>query len=286
MIRTCAYAICKNEEIHIEDWFNGMKDCDCIVFLDTGSTDSTVNLLYTCKLEHDNLYVYELENPPELIDFSECRNFALNKARYHTNKIDPDCTWIYICFDLDEFIEENGIQKLKENWSNDYDVYTVYCTNAFSGMPYNYRIHSDNPEWHWENPIHEMLCLESKREEEWNIGCLVQLTYKHNQDLSKERNYYLHLKKAYESDPTNIRTLVYLAWEEYNAKDFESWYKHNKEFLYQLENNTNDPYYRYPEYMLFAYFNLADYNVMKQNYALANILLNKAKKIIDSGDLY
>jgi glycosyltransferase involved in cell wall biosynthesis len=43
--KICVYAICKNEEKHIDRWINSLKEADKIVVLDTGSTDNTIALL-------------------------------------------------------------------------------------------------------------------------------------------------------------------------------------------------------------------------------------------------
>ncbi|MCI8588351.1 MAG: glycosyltransferase, partial [Bacilli bacterium] len=44
-IKICVYAICKNEEKHIERWIESVKEADDIYVLDTGSTDNSVKLL-------------------------------------------------------------------------------------------------------------------------------------------------------------------------------------------------------------------------------------------------
>ena len=39
------YAICKNEEKHVDRWVDSMEEADHIYVLDTGSTDQTVSKL-------------------------------------------------------------------------------------------------------------------------------------------------------------------------------------------------------------------------------------------------
>ena len=42
MTKICVYAICKNEEKNIENWYSHVKEADLIYILDTGSTDMTL----------------------------------------------------------------------------------------------------------------------------------------------------------------------------------------------------------------------------------------------------
>lgn len=45
MYKVCVYAICKNEEVFVDRWYNSMKEADDIYVLDTGSTDNTFDKL-------------------------------------------------------------------------------------------------------------------------------------------------------------------------------------------------------------------------------------------------
>jgi cellulose synthase/poly-beta-1,6-N-acetylglucosamine synthase-like glycosyltransferase len=39
--KIATYAICKNEQDYVEEWFENVKNSDYVVVLDTGSTDDT-----------------------------------------------------------------------------------------------------------------------------------------------------------------------------------------------------------------------------------------------------
>ena len=43
--KVCVYAICKNEMKFLDKWLNSMSEADCVVVLDTGSTDGSYEFL-------------------------------------------------------------------------------------------------------------------------------------------------------------------------------------------------------------------------------------------------
>ena len=46
MNKICVYAICKNESKFVDRWISALQgEADCVVVLDTGSTDDTVEKL-------------------------------------------------------------------------------------------------------------------------------------------------------------------------------------------------------------------------------------------------
>ena len=72
-IKISACLICKNEEKNIEAWLDNVENfADEIIIVDTGSTDSTLDIL---KSRQVNYYEIVWKN-----DFSYARNYALEKA--------------------------------------------------------------------------------------------------------------------------------------------------------------------------------------------------------------
>ena len=95
--KLAVYAICRDEIIHIDNFFKYRDEADEIVILDTGSTDGT----YEKLLEYQNKFptkvkVYQYKIAREDFAF----DFALNEA---LNKVSTD---IDICFraDIDEYL--------------------------------------------------------------------------------------------------------------------------------------------------------------------------------------
>ena len=147
--KLCVYTICKNEEQHIDRWWDGVKDADAIVVLDTGSTDNTVNKL--SERQATNLHIYN-HNYGNDFRFDVARNTALDTAR----KLDLGPRAVYIALDLDEFMREGDIDKLRSTWSLDYDIAYISLLNyADSPIPMkiDYRVHSADPHWHWHRLV-------------------------------------------------------------------------------------------------------------------------------------
>jgi glycosyltransferase involved in cell wall biosynthesis len=89
--------IVKNEEKHLARCLNSVKDVvDEIVIVDTGSTDSTLEI---AELFNASIFRFNWIN-----DFSVARNFALSKCQ---------SDWI-LYLDADEELNQNCIEELKE----------------------------------------------------------------------------------------------------------------------------------------------------------------------------
>ena len=275
MTNVCVYAICKNEENNIDKWYSCVKDADLIFVLDTGSTDKTVD-----KLSEYDIEFYQCIFNDEIFDFSKARNMALNDARDLCEGSD----WVFISIDMDEFLEEGAIQKLKENWSSDYDTYRLLgITDGEDGQYVDHKVHSSNPDWKWKRSIHEIISLPNKKQKEWNVGCTEVIKYQHIQDLNKDRNYYEKVLNAYNQDPTDIKTVIYLCWESYNEGLYEDYFKYSKECINLIMNNDKDEYYMDYEYLLQCYFNIANYYCINNCYAVADMWLNKAINVVEEG---
>lgn len=94
-ISTCIIA--KDEEEVIERLLKCIvKFSDEIIFVDTGSVDSTIEI---AKRFTNNIYSFKWEN-----DFSKARNFAFSKAT---------CEYV-AWFDADDYITEENIEKINE----------------------------------------------------------------------------------------------------------------------------------------------------------------------------
>lgn len=275
MINICVYTICKNEEQNVDKWYSCIKDADFIYVLDTGSTDGTIEKFTNYDIQIEQ-HIFE----DKIFDFAKARNIALNNAKGFCAGFD----WVFVSLDLDEFLEEGGIQKLRENWSSEYDTYRLFgATDNEEGQYVDHKIHSSNPNWVWKRSIHEIISLPNKKQKDWIVGNTITISYRHIQDKTKDREYYNKILNAYNQDPTDIKTVIYLAWESYNNGLYEDYLKYNKECIDLIMNNDKDEYYHDYEYLLQCYLNISNYYCINNCYAVADMWLNKAMKIIDDG---
>lgn len=196
------YAICKNEEKHIERWVSSMKEADGIYVLDTGSTDKSVELL---KKNGVNVTVKKYEN----FKFDEARNDSLNLV--------PDDVDICVCTDIDEVFNENWRDNLEEIWTKDTDRlrYNLNFTFNDEGKPISTyfisKIHKKN-KYTWTHSIHEVLAYIGTTHE--NILTSDKITISHYPDLTKDRSYYLNLlENAVKENPEDDRNMHYLGRE-------------------------------------------------------------------------
>lgn len=276
MNKVCVYSICKNEEKNIDKWYSCIKDADLIYLLDTGSTDNTLEKLSQYNIKFDQCDFSE----DKIFDFSKARNKALSKVRELCEGTD----WVFVSLDLDEFLEENGIQKIKENWINEYDTFRLTGVTENEGeQTVDHKVHSSNLDWKWKRSIHEIISLPNKKQKEWNVGSSVIISYQHIQDKNKDRQYYQKVLNAYNQDPTDIKIVIYLAWESYNEGLYEDYLKYSEECIDLIMNNDKDEYYKDYEYLLQCYINCANYYSMNGHYAVADMWLNRGMNIINQG---
>jgi tetratricopeptide (TPR) repeat protein len=198
-MKIIVYAICKNEEKFIQRWYNSMKEADDIYVLDTGSTDSSLEILK--KL---NIHVFSKEIKPFRFDIA--RNESLNMV--------PNDVNICVCTDLDEVFEKGWRKKLENSWKKEttrarytYNWYIVDNKPIISF--YAEKIHS-RKNYKWVNPVHEIL---ESSEKENSIIC-DDIILNHYQDTKKSRTQYLKLLElSIKENPNNDRNMHYLGRE-------------------------------------------------------------------------
>ena len=241
MIKICTYTICKNEEKNVLKWLESVKESDQIVILDTGSIDKTLSLLR--KNESSNLHIFSKSYPsePNLINFSEMRNYSLSLAR---SFIDKKNTWIFVCTDFDEFLEPGSFSKIKEIWSKNPDLDAINISAFFTdtgNTQINFRkIHSADSHWKWIRRIHETLFRDDKKKSEYNIYTASDIQYIHDQDLHKNRNYLSILREDVKRNPHDIMSLSYLIAEELNQGNISNAIYYAKNCLKEFDEGNVD----------------------------------------------
>lgn len=208
--KVCVYAIAKNEEQHVDAWYESMKEADAIVVLDTGSTDNTVEKLK----EHDVTIVTKTITP-----------WRFDVARNESLKLVPEDCNILACIDLDEVFEPGWADILRERWVEGqhervWYKYTwshdVYGNEARSFLMN--KIHSRN--WYWQYPVHELLRhVETGKDdstEEESLNVFNEVHLHHHPDQNKSRASYLPLLEMRKAEnPNDYYGRIYLAHEYY-----------------------------------------------------------------------
>ena len=207
-LKITIYAICKNEEQFVDQWFTSMMEADYICVLDTGSTDGTYNKLLQWR-----------DKFPEKIIISQKKYnpWRFDTPRNDSMKLAPEDTDIYWCTDLDEILEPGWSQDLRDNWQEDLTrgLYLYAWSHNEAGAPLRVfwydKIHTKN--YVWKYPVHETLFyVGQEKENSKQISSRVLLH--HYPDFSKSRSNYLSLLELrVQESPEDFYGKVYLAHE-------------------------------------------------------------------------
>lgn len=235
--KVCVYAICKNENDNIVKWFNSVKDANEIIVLDTGSDDkNSWSILEDLSKENKNLHIYKRNY--EDLNFSKMRNDSLELARTFTNNSN---NWVMVNLDLDEFLEEKGIELIRVKWRDDYDCMRLVGITPDQGSQVVFRkIHSSSSTWYWKRRVHETIVRDDKKKKDWIIGDS-NISYTHIQNTTtKHRNYYELLQEENQEHPNDELTLIYLAWEALLHEEKDKSKDYNRQCLNLFMNNKVD----------------------------------------------
>ena len=208
-----AVLIVKNEEQVLDKCLTSLKAYPLIteiVVVDTWSQDNTKEIAekYT-----DNIYDFEWCD-----DFSKARNFAKSKS---TNK------WI-LSIDADEILESFFDEVPKDKA----DGYYVKLTNDTETTTNACRIFKNTLQW--KDKIHEY--IQPKNWLETDITIRFWRSPSH--DLDPMRNLRI-LAKEYNDNPSNQRTLYYLARELFSIWRYEESLQAIKEYIAQPNDFYN-----------------------------------------------
>jgi glycosyltransferase involved in cell wall biosynthesis len=197
-MKIAVYTIVKNEEKFIERWAKSCKDADYALIVDTGSTDSTVDLAI-----QNGCVVNSISVSPWRFD--DARNAALSMI---PNDID-----FCIALDADEVLVD-GWRQCFENLSASttrprYKYVWSWNPDGSEGLVYSGdKIHARHG-YRWKHPVHEVLKPSVKETEEW-----FDLVIHHYPDTQKSRSQYLPLLElAVKEDPQDDRNRFYLGRE-------------------------------------------------------------------------
>lgn len=198
--KICVYAICKNESKFVDRWIESLQDeADCVVVLDTGSTDDTVE-----KLKKYEPFV----TVKQFNYFKELGYFRFDKARNDSLKLVPIDADICVVFDLDQIPRKgwsNIIRKGFSEGNKEIKGYIIDHDGEFNGLNKwtSRNVHPNSPYWIWERVIHEG--IEYHGEEQYSTLFDPNFIIDHYPDKNKDRSLYKELLtyscKEYPKDP-------------------------------------------------------------------------------------
>lgn len=201
--RICVYAIAKNEEKFAARWAESMSEADEIVVLDTGSSDSTTEILRTFP----KVTVHSRVISPWRFDTA--RNMSLGLVSRDTDYC--------VCTDLDEVFEKGWREKLEAALSSSPDLVSYRYIWSFNedkteNTVFNIeKIHRRHG-FTWIHPVHEVLKYTQGGTPARAFAHGLQLM--HFPDCEKSRGQYLPLLElSVKEAPEDDRNMHYLGRE-------------------------------------------------------------------------
>jgi hypothetical protein len=245
----------KNEQDNILKSLNSIKNvCNDIIIYDTGSTDNTINIITNwCDKNDKKLYL----KTGDFVDFSISRNVLLDYA-YSIENIH----YLLLLDSADELQNGNIFLKECEKYINNKNVNAFYLTQVWlSGISttryFNIRCIKNYCNWKYYEPVHEYIAIKDEKGNNINSEPLklenIILFQDRNLDGGKSLSRFSRdkeiLLKHHEKNPTNERTIFYLAQTYSCLSEYENsieWYKkrtemkgYNEEIFYSYYSIGN-----------------------------------------------
>ena len=195
-LKIVVYTITKNEEKFIRRYCDSAKEADDVVFVDTGSTDSTVQVAKECGAT-----VHQISVSPWRFDVARNASLALLPA-------DAD---VCIALDADEVLMEGWRQEVAALWK-DGVTRIRYLFDWGSNVKFMSDKFHSRAGYLWKHPCHERLVPDPRLTEKYAVTQKLLVT--HMPDPHKSRGQYLDLLAVgAKEDPHDSRNSFYYARE-------------------------------------------------------------------------
>lgn len=188
--------IMKDEEEMLPRCLKSIEGLDQIVILDTGSTDSSVEIAKTFTKDVFTHYTWNA-------NFAEARNEALKFLK---------TDWALV-IDCDEVLDNGGVSKIK-NFLNSgsaykYDAISLpVITMAEDGD--QVRVHKVCPEIYWDRPAHNILVHDHAKEYKLNVKIYSDYSPSHFKNPARTIEI---LQDSIIKNPADLRNYYYMARE-------------------------------------------------------------------------
>lgn len=267
--KLCIYAVCKNEQDNVQNWVKNHINADYLYLLDTGSTDNTVIL---GRKELGNKGQIDMYENVEDLKYAGYFNFGKAKdiSFQNAKAICKGPEWIFLNLDLDEFLVEGSVEAIKDAWTEDTKLGTLYL-----GDLYKFRLHSGDDDIHWTSPIHEYLLY--KNYTCFNAPNVLHINAAFNH-FSTPENYDKYKAQLTAIIKKNPKSVWLSFWNEINYTDHAEWAQN---CLNLLVSSEEDPFYRDPEMLFFLQYLLMPYLTHEQKLQIFSDL----ETFIDAGNI-
>ena len=208
-MKICVYAICKDEDKYVNQWFKNVMSADYIAVLDTGSKEPFYTGLLAIRDRINSDAGYE----KVIIDQKVITPWRFDVARNESMKLIPADADLCLCTDFDELLTPNWCSIIKSHWKGESRVLYQYAwTHTETGLPakiFTYdKCHKNDGKHFWKYPVHE--CI--------SIGTI-------EQDLKEIKEDSCNIAEPvpfleHYPDPEKIRQASYHDLLEIRAKEF------------------------------------------------------------------
>lgn len=218
MTKIAVYTIALNEQTFAARWVESVQDADYLIVADTGSTDSTVDILRSLGVQ-----VYHIGIRPWRFDHA--RNAAMSLI--------PSDADVCLSMDMDELMAPGWRKEIEQAWAPGTTRlrYTYVHSFDHSGAPMiSYHADKCHARWNytWKRPVHETVFSEHDE----TIVSAMNVTMWQKQDMHKSRGQYLPLLElSHKENADCAQTLFWLAREHAHQQQPEEAILNFKKFL-------------------------------------------------------
>lgn len=217
-MKIAVYAICKNEEKHVDDFLRNVADANLVLLADTGSTDDTLGQFWRSS--------DRIKGRHSIIPIT-VQPFRFDIARNTALALVPHDIDVCISLDLDERLCRGWRQLLEQEWKEGTGRLNVeYMREGLQPFAINTRVHARSG-YYWREPCHEGL-YPWMRKTDKIVDAPVFKIY-HYPDTTKSRSQYAEmLAYALDEEPWNLRRIFYYAREMLLLHKYETardWFK-------------------------------------------------------------
>lgn len=218
-MKIAIYTISKNEEKHVERWYNSTKEADYHVIADTGSTDRTVEIARSLGITVVPIHIFPFR-------FDDARNASL--------AVVPKDADYCIALDMDEVLAPGWREPVEKAFAKGIDRPSYKRIEAFNedgsvASEFNgFKIHRrEGIRWHY--PIHEV--PQWYKEEPETKEFITGFETHHLQDKTKSRGQYLPMLEMAVRENPDARNLYYLGREQSYHQQYDKSAESLKKYL-------------------------------------------------------